>query len=181
MVPVTASRVNRFQAADYLMLKPQGRGFETREEEPWKGVGPSRGANQFLNMSQSSFSMGVFPMVLRKKSSSIRSEETNFRAGKSNRSFPNLEEWRRGLKGVGFRTRSSAVLDGGLCMGRTVELHQHPRPERHTQQLYIENKNGGLANHLLSPIGFLSYQSSKTLVEGSGCDSCFILTRSPVR
>lgn len=47
-----------------------------------------------MNMSQSSFSMGVFPIVLRKKRSSIRSEEINLKEGRSRSSFPNLEESR---------------------------------------------------------------------------------------
>lgn len=47
--------------------------------------------SQFLNMSHSSFSMGVLPMVLRKKSSSTRSEEMKRSAGRSSSSFPNLE------------------------------------------------------------------------------------------
>lgn len=45
---------------------------------------------QFLNMSHSSFSMGVLPMVRRKKSSSTRSEEMKRSAGRSSSSFPNL-------------------------------------------------------------------------------------------
>lgn len=49
-----------------------------------------RGGAQFLNMSQSSFSMGVLPMVRRKKSSSTRSEERKRSAGRSSSSFPNL-------------------------------------------------------------------------------------------
>lgn len=50
---------------------------------------------QFLNMSHSSFSMGVLPMVRRKKSSSTRSEEMKRSAGRSSSSFPNLgmEQW----------------------------------------------------------------------------------------
>lgn len=43
-----------------------------------------------MNMSHSSFSMGVLPMVRRKKSSSTRSEEMKRSAGRSSSSFPNL-------------------------------------------------------------------------------------------
>lgn len=46
--------------------------------------------HQFLNMSHSSFSMGVLPMVRRKNSSSTRSEEMKRSAGRSSSSFPNL-------------------------------------------------------------------------------------------
>ena len=48
------------------------------------------GGCQFLNMSHSNFSMGVLPMVRRKKSSSTRSEEMKRSAGRSSSSFPNL-------------------------------------------------------------------------------------------
>lgn len=44
-----------------------------------------------MNMSQRSFSMGVFPMVLWKKSSSIRSELTKRSEGRRRSSFPNLQ------------------------------------------------------------------------------------------
>lgn len=57
-------------------------------------------AGQFLNMSQSSFSMGVFPMVLRKKRSSIRSEEINLSEGRSRSNLPNLEENRESPCGL---------------------------------------------------------------------------------
>lgn len=46
--------------------------------------------SQFLNISQRSFSMGVFPIVLRKKRSSTRSEVINLKDGRSRSNFPNL-------------------------------------------------------------------------------------------
>lgn len=46
---------------------------------------------QFLNMSQSNFSMGVFPIVLWKKSNSILSEFTKCKEGRSSNSLPNLK------------------------------------------------------------------------------------------
>lgn len=65
-----------------------------KANERWLGGGG--GWAQFLNMSQSSFSMGVLPMVRRKKSSSTRSEERKRSAGRSSSSFPNLGDRRGG-------------------------------------------------------------------------------------
>ena len=51
-----------------------------------------------LNMSMSSLSMGMLPIVFRKKSSSIVEPETTRRVGRSRRSLPNL----RGRGGIMF-------------------------------------------------------------------------------
>lgn len=85
---------------------------------------------QFLNMSHSSFSMGVLPMVRRKKSSSTRSEEMKRSAGRSSSSLPNLGD---GVVAMGgcptlvspVRTMGTAVPDGLPRVVGTVVLAQH--------------------------------------------------------
>lgn len=85
---------------------------------------------QFLNMSHSSFSMGVLPMVRRKKSSSTRSEEMKRSAGRSSSSFPNLGDRAVAMGGVSPPgvTREdvgTAVPDGLPRVVGTVVLAQH--------------------------------------------------------
>lgn len=110
-------------------------------EEPWGGRDGAKArwqtsrvtlgwGGQFLNMSHSSFSMGVLPMVRRKKSSSTRSEEMKRSAGRSSSSFPNLggravAMGRFPSPGVTHGDVGTAVPDGLPGVVRTVVLAQH--------------------------------------------------------
>lgn len=110
------------------MTECQHRGTNSRgiPEDTEQQPGDNR-EGQFLNMSQSSFSMGVLPMVRRKKSSSTRSEERKRSAGRSSSSFPNLEDGAVSQSplstappGLGL-----AVPDGLPRVVGTVVLAQH--------------------------------------------------------
>lgn len=83
-----------------------------------------------MNMSHSSFSMGVLPIVRRKKSSSTCSEEMKRSAGRSSSSFPNLGAQQWPWVGVPHPwchlwTRGDAVPDRLPRVVRTVVLAQH--------------------------------------------------------
>lgn len=84
---------------------------------------------QFLNMSHNSFSMGVFPMVLWKNSSSIRSEFTKRREGRRRSSFPNLKIQKRRRNKVSFcmQTGNSTACAERLLLSQHLEKNFRSR------------------------------------------------------
>lgn len=101
---------------------------------------------QFLNMSHSSFSMGVFPMVLWKNSSSIRSEFTKRRDGRRRSSFPNLNKHKH-------RMTSTSSLK------KLVFILKSPLNWRHTQSKssLFQSKVYNYAVKTYSVFAFLIY------------------------
>lgn len=67
--------------------------------------------------------MGVFPIVLRKKRSSIRSEEINLKEGRSRSNFPNLEENREESVWIWLAIKHKALSpEGEHPLGRALIL-----------------------------------------------------------